>query len=677
MPQEIAIIGMACKAPKANSYQDFWQLLVAGETATGGWPEDRRYLSRLWSGPDAGFAGKVRNFTNSMRGGYLDDVDMFDARLFGISPREARLMDPQHRLLMEQSWQALLDAAIDPRKLAGSQTGVFFGLCSYDYGLIGHEMPDRVSPYSALGVAHCIASNHVSYSLGLQGPSITVDAACAASAMAIHLGVQSLLSGECDLVLAGGANLVLSPVVNVSFEMAEMLSSQGRCATFDRAADGYVRGEAIGVIALKRLEDASDDPIHAVISATASNQDGRTSSITVPSGAAQETLLRRCYDKGGITPDAVTFVEAHGTGTPVGDPIEANALSRVFAGRETPCRIASLKANFGHAEAAAGMLSTIKTALALRNRFLPPHVGAAAPITPFADAGAPIALVTDGERLHAAAGSPIFAGISAFGFGGTNVHLLLRSHEAEDDRQPPADDGPATITLSAHSVDALDQARISWADYFASLDARDFQLAAAMTRRACGGERFRIEVAATSAPEAAAALRDASIASNPPETKDEFCDLPIRRRPASPPPAYPFMRKRYWAYDYDKAPSSNGREPTDSASAASAAFPEAMALDFSADYIANHRIAQTVIVPGASIMMAIRSALLPYCNGDALEIRDMRFRSAIIIDPAAAAEGSSTTLRLAKEADDTYRVTVVSDADGVVRAEGLAVRKAL
>ena len=198
MPHEIAVIGMACRAPKANNYQDFWQLLVAGEVATGNWPVSRRSLSRLWSRPDAGYEdagceGRAANFKKSMRGGYVDGVDLFDARLFGISPREARLMDPQHRLLMEQSWQALLDAAIDPRSLAGSQTGVFFGLCSHDYGLIGHEMPERVSPYSALGAAHCIASNHVSYSLGFHGPSLTVDAACAASAMAIHLvrGVRS------------------------------------------------------------------------------------------------------------------------------------------------------------------------------------------------------------------------------------------------------------------------------------------------------------------------------------------------------------------------------------------------------------------------------------------------------------------------------------------------------
>ena len=457
--------------------------------------------------------------------------------------------------------------------------------------------------------------------------------------------------------------------------MAEMLSSQGRCATFDRSADGYIRGEAIGVIVLKRLEDAGRDPIHAVISATSTNQDGKSSSITVPSGEAQEALLRRCYKKAGITPDAVTFVEAHGTGTPVGDPIEANALARVFAGRKIPCKIASLKANFGHAEAGAGVLSTIKAALALQNRVLPPHVGATDPIAAFADEGASIALVQHGERLPAETDSPIFGGVSAFGFGGSNVHLLLRNFEIESDQHPHGDDGLTKITLSAHSLEALEEARKTWAEYLTCLDGSDFQLVAAMTRRACGGERFRIEVEAASAPDAAAALQCAPVVSHLSGTNDECRDLPIRRRPANPPPTYPFMRKRFWAYDYGDASGSNGTEPAHAAVAAGAAFPEVMALDFSAAYIANHRIAEAVIVPGASIMMAIRAALLPYCNGDALEIRDMRFHSVIIVDPAAGAGSSGTTLRLSKEADNVYRVTVLSEADGIVRAEGLALRK--
>lgn len=677
MPQEIAIVGMACRAPRAKNYQEFWKLLVAGEMATSGWPESRRRLSRIWSAPDVALTDKTSNFYNSMHGGYLDDVDSFDARLFGISPREARLMDPQHRLLMEQSWQALLDAAIDPRTLAGSQTGVFFGLCSHDYGLIGHEMPEHVSPYSALGAAHCIASNHVSYSLDFQGPSITVDAACAASAFAIHLAVQSLLSGECDLALAGGGNLVLTPGVNVSFQMAEMLSSRGRCATFDRGADGYVRGEAIGVIALKRLEDASNDPIHAVISATSSNQDGKSSSITVPSGDAQEALLRKCYAKAGITPDAVTFVEAHGTGTPVGDPIEAHALSRVFSGRKTPCKIASLKANFGHAEAGAGVLSTIKAALALRQRFLPRHVGATVPIEPFVEDGASIALVIEGEQLDVNSASPIFGGVSAFGFGGTNVHLLLRSHDVKGQSKAQGDKAHTTIILSAHCAEALEEARKSWVDYFDSIDPSDFQLAAAISRRACGGERFRLKVEATSSEEAALALRDAPVSSDVPGKDQEFHHLPIHLRPDSPIPSYPFIRKRYWAYDYSDPLHLAGEERAEPALDAREPWPEKVALDFTANYIANHRIAQAVIVPGASIMMAIRTALLPYCNGHDLEIRDMHFHSAIIIDPDADASSSGITLHVVKKDANTHCVTVISDADGIVRAEGLATRKAM
>lgn len=652
-------------------------MLVDGETATGSWPDNRQQLSRIWSNLDGPLDSKNPKFNSAMRGGFIDDVDMFDARLFGISPRETRLMDPQHRLLMEQSWQALLDASIDPRSLEGSQTGVFFGLCSHDYGLIGHEMPERVSPYSALGAAHCIASNHLSFSLGLQGPSLTVDAACAASAMGIHLAVQSLLAGDCDMAIAGGGNLVLTPGVNISFQLAEMLSSEGRCATFDSSADGYVRGEAIGAVVLKRLEDAGDDPIHAVISATNSNQDGRSSSITVPSAKAQEALLRRCYEKGGITPDDLTFVEAHGTGTPVGDPIEAHALSQVFSGRETPCKVGSLKANFGHAEAAAGVLSTIKTALALRTKTLPRHVGAKNPIGPFAADNASIALADDNNDLSGAPDEPIFAGVSAFGFGGTNVHLLLRSYEEGEAAENDPKAGTATIVISAHSEAALEKARETWAEYLATLDDADFRAVAAMTQRAYGGERYRIEVEAISAREAANALLNAPTTSGNSGDAQERRSVPVRRRPKHRPPSYPFMRKRFWAYDYEEPTHSQSNGSAEPKPKSNGAFPELISLDFNEAYIANHRIADTVIVPGASIMMAVRTALLPFCEGEELQIRDMRFHSAIILDPNADSSEGETLVRLNQETEGTYRFTLHSGADGVTRAEGLAVRKAV
>nr|WP_294332960.1 beta-ketoacyl synthase N-terminal-like domain-containing protein [uncultured Sphingomonas sp.] len=674
MSREIAIVGMACRAPDAGTYQDFWNRLMRGECATGDWPEERRRFSRLWSASSAFSGVETSNLLRAMKGGYLAGVDQFDARLFGISPREARLMDPQHRLLLEETWQALLDAAIDPRTLEGSRTGVYFGICSYDYGMIGHEMPDRVGPYSALGAAHCIASNHVSFTLGLQGPSITVDAACAASAMAIHLAVQALQSGDCDMAIAGGINLVLSPVVNASFEMAHMLSSQGRCATFDAEADGYVRGEGVGVLVLKRLKDAAQDPVHAVIAATASNQDGRTSSITVPSGQAQVALLTDCYSKAGITPEALTFVEAHGTGTPVGDPIEAEALARVFQGRETPCLVGSLKANFGHAEAAAGALSTIKAALALGRGCLPPHVGATRAIEPFARPDAAIAMPLAPVPIGGT-DAVCYAGVSAFGFGGTNVHIALRALDsgwhAEPPPAPPAGSDDSLLVLSAHSMEALADLRARWQAYLLDIDQQDFEYVRAMTRRGFGGGRFRIEIAAATPSAAAAMLDDAPILDAKSVGERTCSGGSVRFRPSRPPPGYSFVRKRFWAYDYLDEEDAPANAPAIEATI----FPAELPLDFSAGYIANHRIAGTVVVPGATIMMTVRSALLPYSNGDDLEIRDMRFRTAMIIDRDVPVDGSAAMLRLQEEDAGVYRFALHRRADDIVYADGLVVRK--
>lgn len=666
--QEIAIVGMACRVPKADSYQDFWSLLLQGRKTVGDWPQARRHLSRIWSNCPALDSIADSDRVRAMKGGFLSGVDEFDARFFSISPREARLLDPQHRLLMTQSWQALLDAAIDPRTLDGSAAGVFFGLCSHDYGLIGHEMPERVGPYSALGAAHCIASNHVSFSFGLQGPSITVDAACAASAMSIHLAVQSLRAGECDLAIAGGANLVLVPGVNMSFEIANMLSAAGRCAAFDQAADGYVRSEAVGVVVLKRLEDASDDLIHAVIATTGSNQDGRTSSITVPNGKSQQALIDHCHRKAGITAEDIAFVEAHGTGTPVGDPIEAQALAQVFGKRSSACYVGSLKANFGHAEAAAGVLSVIKSALAVSRRCLPPHVGATNPIAPFSDPASVLKLPTEPVELENKDGKPIYAGVSAFGFGGTNVHIIVRSHDVAASNQEDTSRraGDRQLFVSAHTQEAVDLSRRDWSRYLGSLGQVDFTKVCLMSQKAYGGERFRLEVTASS-PEMAAELL---MAASPSIGAPHVISPPVLcGRPDVPPPQYAFMQKRFWAYDYL-------RDAPVQAAAEARAVPAAIMLDFGADYIANHRIAGAVIVPGASIMMAVRNALAPFFVGSELDIRNVRFRNAMMIDPADPDRTSQAVIRLVQDQDGGHHFELSRTGDGTVFADGIVIGRA-
>ena len=283
--------------------------------------------------PDPDKPGK----TNSRWGGFLSDVDLFDAALFGIARREAEAMDPQHRLLLETAWEALEDAGIAPDGLIGRQIGVFVGLSTSDYGtLLGAGRDESwIDAYAALGNAPSIAAGRLAYAFGTQGPAMMVDTACSSSLVAVHLAVQALRAGECDTALAGGVNLILSPALTINFSKARMLAADGHCKTFDADADGYVRGEGCGVVVLKRLADAeaAGDRVLAVIRGTAVNQDGRSAGLTAPNGPAQEAVIRAALANAGLAPDAVDAIEAHGTGTSLGDPIEMHALAAVFAGR--------------------------------------------------------------------------------------------------------------------------------------------------------------------------------------------------------------------------------------------------------------------------------------------------------------------------------------------------------
>ncbi|GAA0460348.1 polyketide synthase [Sphingomonas molluscorum] len=656
---------MACRAPGSANYEQFWQLLMQGRVATGPWPPERRVLSKVWQQNDRPDATISDNLLASMVGGYLDGIDRFDAQLFGISPREARLIDPQHRLLLEETWRALQDAAIDPRSLVGSPTAVFMGLCSHDYSLMGHEAGAGVGPYSVIGSAQCIAANRISYVLGLEGPSIVVDAACAASLMAIHLAIAGLQRGDCDLALAGGANLVLTPTVNASFQAAQMLSRKGRCATFDVGADGYVRSEGVGVLVLKRLVDAvaDGDPVHAVLEASGANQDGRTSSITVPSRAAQVRLVERCLRQAGLTPDEISFVEAHGTGTPIGDPVEAAALGELFGGREVPCWVGSLKANIGHTEAAAGVLATIKAILALRHCVLPPHVGAAVSLPIFAEAGSgvrlpaqPVDLETKGEP------SWVHAGVSAFGFGGTNVHLVVRTADRDERPADPAPE-PATtaLTLSAHSPASLEALCAQWADYLSAADPAEFRAVAGFAEAAFTGEKHRVSIVARSGPEAAAELLAALERWRAGADRDAPAPAPStpkasRPRPKRPLPPYPFSGKSYWA---DHLPTLTAQDDF--------ALPEMIAVDFGDDYISEHRIVGNVVVPGATIMMTVLGTLRDVSRRSDLKLRDVKFRQALILE----GEGQhAARLNLSRLDRQSYRFELAHPLNGAVFASG-------
>ena len=400
---EIAIIGIGCRFPGANNPEEFWQLLQSGKDAIK--------KSDRWE--DSGW------------GGFIDNVDLFDSQFFGITPREAQSIDPQQRLLLEVSWSALENAAVANKNLAGSNTGVFIGISSSDYSQLRFHYGADVDAYLGTGNAHSIAANRLSYLLDLKGPSLAVDTACSSSLVALHLASQSLKTGECDQAIAGGVNLMLSPELTQTFALAGMMAEDGRCKTFDAAADGYVRGEGCGVVILKRVADAQrdGDRILAVIKGSAINQDGRSNGLTAPNGISQQAVIRQALANANLAPGEISYIESHGTGTSLGDPIEVNSLKAVLGQeRSQICYLGSLKTNIGHLEAAAGIAGLIKTVLCLQNQAIPAnlHFQEINPLINLAEAKISIP-----QQLQPWENLERYAGVSSFGFGGTNAHVVL------------------------------------------------------------------------------------------------------------------------------------------------------------------------------------------------------------------------------------------------------------
>jgi acyl transferase domain-containing protein/acyl-CoA synthetase (AMP-forming)/AMP-acid ligase II/alpha/beta superfamily hydrolase len=452
---DIAIIGIGCRFPGAENPAAFWELLRTGTSAIA----------------------PIVTPRVKTHGGFLAQVADFDAEFFGISEREATHMDPQQRILMEVVWEALEQAGIPTPRLAGTSTGVFIGASSSDYAQL--QDPESVSVYSGTGNAHSILANRLSYWLDLRGPSLAVDTACSSSLVAVHMAAQSLAQGDCDQAIAAGVNILLSSSLTETFQQAGMLSPEGRCKTFDADADGYVRGEGCGVIILKPLAAAQrdGDSIWAVIRGSAVNQDGRSNGLTAPNGLAQQVVVRTAIARADLQPEQISYIEAHGTGTSLGDPIEVNALKTVLmTGRssDAPCWIGSVKTNIGHLEAAAGIAGLIKVALSLAHAEIPPHLALQTLNPLIALDQTPLAIPTspqpwpqergDGRRP---VGDHRYAGVSSFGFGGTNAHVILaaapapvttaESHDHPTSAQTPVpeDNRWRVLTLSAHQPEAL------------------------------------------------------------------------------------------------------------------------------------------------------------------------------------------------------------------------------
>ena len=451
--EPIAVVGIGCRFPGgANGPEAFWRMLSEGVDAVTEVPKDRWDIGRFYD-PDPETSGKMY----SRYGAFIEDVDRFDAPFFGIAPREAAQMDPQQRLVLEVVWEALEHAGQSPAALSQSATGVFLGVCTYDYSLLQLTDPRHVETYASSGSAPSILSNRVSYLLDLQGPSLTVDTACSSSLVTVHLACQSLRRKECDVSLAGGVNLMLSPITTIALCKGRMLAPDGRCKTFDAQADGYVRGEGCGIVVLKRLSDAvsNADRILGLIRGSAVNQDGYGNGLTAPNLLAQQAVIRSALEQAQVRSDQIGYIEAHGTGTSLGDPIEVDALTATYGAARTAghsCALGSVKTNIGHLEGAAGIAGLIKAVLALQHGAIPPnlHFRQLNPHISFDKT--PFFIPT---RLQDWPSSDArYAAVSSFGFGGTNAHIVLS--EARNTASPSGADRPLhVLALSAKTEPSL------------------------------------------------------------------------------------------------------------------------------------------------------------------------------------------------------------------------------
>ena len=474
MREPIAILGTALRLPGGvSSPEQFWEALEKGKDLIGTVPPER-WNASSFQGSDPDEIGTAYD----VHGGFISDVDAFDAEFFGMHFREASKADPQQRLLLELTWEALERSLIHPHSLARSATGIWIGISNNDWTRMLLEDPRKMDGYTGIGGASSVAAGRIAHFLGTYGPAEVIDTACSSSLVAVHHAVQSLRMGETNLAIAGGANLILSPDLHVCFARSGMLSRSGRCSTFDNAADGYVRSEGCCVVVLKRLSDArrDGDPVLAVIRGTAVNQDGRSARLTAPNVRAQQKVMRSALENAGVEATAVSYVEAHGTGTPLGDPMEFLSIGAIYGekrGALNPLRIGSVKTNLGHGEGVSGLTGLIKVVLMLQaDHCIAPHLHCSSPNSRIDWTRWPIEVPHTLTRWPEEEGVH-FAGVSSFGFSGTNAHVIVSSVEDAMDEVPAVamrSSQEALLCISAASPQALRSLGASYVEFLRKTD---------------------------------------------------------------------------------------------------------------------------------------------------------------------------------------------------------------
>lgn len=513
---DIAIVGMSARFPQADGLDEYWQLLAEGRTATGELPLGR------WSEYQSDPVMSEKMGKINLSGGYLDDIASFDPEFFGLSPIEATNMDPQQRIMLELTWHALENAHLPANELKGTSVGVFMGSSNNDYGMLITADPAEAHPYALTGTSSAVIPNRISYAFDFRGPSLNVDTACSSSLVSVHQAVRELRYGSCDVAVAGGVNILASPFVSTAFGELGVISPSGAIHAFSDDADGFVRADGAGVVVLKRLADAeaAGDEILAVIKGSATNSDGHSNGLTAPNPEAQIDVLRRAYADAGVDPATVDYVETHGTGTILGDPIEASALGAVLGPRrETDTLIGSVKSNIGHSESAAGIASLIKVVLAIQNDTLPPSVNFSEPNRYIDFEKERLEVVEDPREWPS---DNKIAGISGFGFGGTNAHVVVQKYDAAStaqdaapdvavatETQPRLNSDNVVLPISGMVPSRRRQAAGDLADYLEQAqDNKDFALTAvARTLAKRNHGRSRAAVVAADAAEAIKRLR--------------------------------------------------------------------------------------------------------------------------------------------------------------------------